>query len=233
MLAKTRQLVEDVTAAMDAYDLFGACARVRSFLDALTNWYIRRSRQRFWDGDAATPSTRCTPCSTCSCGSPRRCCRSSTEAIYGGLHHGEAARRSVHLTDWPDPARAAGRRRARRGDGPRARRLLGGAVGAQGPRPAGAPAAGQPHRRRAPTPTSWRRSPRSSPTRSTSREVDAHRRRRRRRRPGAAGGPGCARPAPRPAHPGGHQGRQGRRLAPRGRRGSWPAGTGSSRASTR
>ena len=36
---------------MDAYDLFGACDAVRAFLDALTNWYIRRSRDRFWAGD--------------------------------------------------------------------------------------------------------------------------------------------------------------------------------------
>ena len=39
------------TAQMDAYDLFGACGAVRSYLDALTNWYIRRSRDRFWSGD--------------------------------------------------------------------------------------------------------------------------------------------------------------------------------------
>ena len=36
---------------MDAYDLFGACNTVRAFVETLTNWYIRRSRQRFWDGD--------------------------------------------------------------------------------------------------------------------------------------------------------------------------------------
>jgi isoleucyl-tRNA synthetase len=50
-LAKTRALVEEMTVLMDAYDLFGACAKVRSFTDVLTNWYIRRSRARFWDGD--------------------------------------------------------------------------------------------------------------------------------------------------------------------------------------
>ncbi|HLI74154.1 MAG TPA: isoleucine--tRNA ligase, partial [Acidimicrobiales bacterium] len=48
ILAKTAALVDTVTAALDAYDLFGACAAVTSFLDALTNWYIRRSRDRFW-----------------------------------------------------------------------------------------------------------------------------------------------------------------------------------------
>ena len=36
---------------MDAYDLYGACEQVQGFLDTLTNWFIRRSRDRFWEGD--------------------------------------------------------------------------------------------------------------------------------------------------------------------------------------
>ena len=57
VLAKTSALVESVTERMDDYDIAGACAEVQLFLDALNNWYIRRSRERFWapgvDGDAA------------------------------------------------------------------------------------------------------------------------------------------------------------------------------------
>jgi isoleucyl-tRNA synthetase len=48
LLAKARTLVIDVTAAMDVFDLSGACRTIEAFLDALTNWYIRRSRDRFW-----------------------------------------------------------------------------------------------------------------------------------------------------------------------------------------
>ena len=51
ILAKTHDLVASVTASMDAYDLFAACGAVREHLDALTNWYIRRSRNRFWTGE--------------------------------------------------------------------------------------------------------------------------------------------------------------------------------------
>ena len=51
LLAKTHELVVAVTTCMDAYDLFGACAAVRAHLDSLTNWYIRRSRSRFWAGE--------------------------------------------------------------------------------------------------------------------------------------------------------------------------------------
>ena len=36
---------------MDGYDLAGATAAFRSYLESLTNWYVRRSRDRFWEGD--------------------------------------------------------------------------------------------------------------------------------------------------------------------------------------
>jgi isoleucyl-tRNA synthetase len=48
VLAKTAALVDTVTERMDNYDIAGACADVQLFLDALNNWYIRRSRERFW-----------------------------------------------------------------------------------------------------------------------------------------------------------------------------------------
>ena len=40
---------------MDGYDLFGACSDVVSYLDALTNWYVRRSRDRFWRARDGSP----------------------------------------------------------------------------------------------------------------------------------------------------------------------------------
>jgi isoleucyl-tRNA synthetase len=42
ILGKLHALVTDVTASMDAYDLFAACGSIRTFLDVLTNWYVRR-----------------------------------------------------------------------------------------------------------------------------------------------------------------------------------------------
>ena len=50
ILAKTHDLIREMTTEMDEYDLFGACHAITSFLDTLTNWYIRRSRDRFWAG---------------------------------------------------------------------------------------------------------------------------------------------------------------------------------------
>ncbi|MBQ8251265.1 MAG: isoleucine--tRNA ligase [Alphaproteobacteria bacterium] len=50
ILSKLKVLTEDVKTAMQAYDINQACALCSEFLDILNNWYIRRSRTRFWDG---------------------------------------------------------------------------------------------------------------------------------------------------------------------------------------
>jgi isoleucyl-tRNA synthetase len=100
LMAKVHDLVVDMTAAMDAYDLFGACARVRSFLDVLTNWYIRRSRDRFWAGDQAALDTLHTALiAVCQVAAPLL--PLVTEEVYRGLTAGQ----SVHLSDWPEPTR--------------------------------------------------------------------------------------------------------------------------------
>ena len=117
---------------MDAYDLFGACASVRSFVDVLTNWYIRRSRQRFWDGDHDAIDTLHTVLER------RRAVAAPLLPLrrrgdLPGLHADGGGQRAPHRL--ADGRRAARRRRAGRGDGPGARRVLGDAVGAQGPGP--------------------------------------------------------------------------------------------------
>lgn len=58
ILSALERLTQDVTDAMDAYDLQRAVRPFVAFLDDLTNWYIRRSRRRFWksvdDADKAS-----------------------------------------------------------------------------------------------------------------------------------------------------------------------------------
>ena len=77
---------------MDAYDLFGACATVRSFVETLTNWYIRRSRQRFWDGDRDAIDTLHTVLDVLvRVAAPLL--PFVTEEIYGGLHGADRERR--------------------------------------------------------------------------------------------------------------------------------------------
>ncbi|HKN97839.1 MAG TPA: class I tRNA ligase family protein, partial [Pseudonocardiaceae bacterium] len=96
ILAKTHDLVADVTAAMDEYDLSGACFAIRDFLEVLTNWYVRRSRDRFWAGDADAIDTLHTVLET-ACRVAAPLLPLTTEAVWRGL----TGERSVHLTDWP------------------------------------------------------------------------------------------------------------------------------------
>jgi isoleucyl-tRNA synthetase len=106
VLAKTHELVTDVEYALDTYDVAGACATVRDFLEGLTNWYVRRSRDRFWKGDQDAIDTLHTVLElTSRVAAPLL--PLTTEVVWRGLTGG----RSVHLTDWPNanelPADAA------------------------------------------------------------------------------------------------------------------------------
>jgi isoleucyl-tRNA synthetase len=96
VLAKTNELVATTTQQLDEYDISGAAASVRSFLDALTNWYVRRSRDRFWAGDVDAFDTLATVLEAlCRVVAPLA--PLTAEEIWRGL----TGERSVHLTDWP------------------------------------------------------------------------------------------------------------------------------------
>ncbi|MGN0857226.1 MAG: isoleucine--tRNA ligase [Candidatus Spyradenecus sp.] len=51
IVSSMETLIADVSTAMDAYDLQKAVRPFVDFIDALTNWYIRRSRRRFWKSE--------------------------------------------------------------------------------------------------------------------------------------------------------------------------------------
>jgi isoleucyl-tRNA synthetase len=97
ILAKTRLAVADIERLLDVYDIGGACQALREHLEVLTNWYIRRSRPRFWAAEQDALDTLWTVLETlCRAAAPLL--PLTTEAIWRGLT-GEP---SVHLTDWPD-----------------------------------------------------------------------------------------------------------------------------------
>ncbi len=98
LLAKLRDVVSGVQAQLDAYDVSAACQSVREFLDVLTNWYIRRSRERFWgEDDTSAFDTLYTTLEVLTrVAAPLL--PLTTEEVWRGLTGG----RSVHLTDWPD-----------------------------------------------------------------------------------------------------------------------------------
>ncbi len=98
ILSKLRLLTERVQSYMNAYDLNQACADCAEFLDILNNWYIRRSRARFWDGeDLNAFNVLYTVLETLSrIMAPLM--PMTTEFVYRGL----TGKESVHLQDYPD-----------------------------------------------------------------------------------------------------------------------------------
>ncbi|WP_115686467.1 isoleucine--tRNA ligase [Corynebacterium senegalense] len=99
ILAKTHDLVAGVDAALADTRIADACDEVRQFADTLTNWYVRRSRDRFWEGQEAHPEAFDTLYTVLEV-----LTRVSapllpyvSEVIWRGLTGG----RSVHLADFP------------------------------------------------------------------------------------------------------------------------------------
>ena len=52
IVARLNQVVADVTARLDDFDAYRATMAVEGLLDDLSNWYVRRSRRRFWKSEA-------------------------------------------------------------------------------------------------------------------------------------------------------------------------------------
>lgn len=109
ILHKTGELVDDVQTHLENLDTTTAALALREFADTLTNWYVRRSRDRFWEGthgntgrseNRAAFDTLYTVLETLvRVAAPMA--PLITEEIWRGLTGG----RSVHLTDWPDAGR--------------------------------------------------------------------------------------------------------------------------------
>ncbi|HLV03080.1 MAG TPA: isoleucine--tRNA ligase [Actinomycetaceae bacterium] len=96
LLARTRTLADEVRRQLEAYDVPGACQTVRDHLDVLTNWYVRTSRDRFWEEDEAAFNTLHTALEVLM-RVMAPLAPLITEEVWRGLTGG----RSVHLTDWP------------------------------------------------------------------------------------------------------------------------------------
>ena len=99
LLAKTRTLIADVTTHLDELDSPLAALDLRDFADVLTNWYVRRSRDRFWSGDSPEAFDTLYTVLEVVCRLAAPLLPLVTEQIWKGLTGG----RSVHLESWPNP----------------------------------------------------------------------------------------------------------------------------------
>ncbi|MGZ8648046.1 MAG: isoleucine--tRNA ligase [Solirubrobacteraceae bacterium] len=97
-LSRLHATTEVVRDRLDHYDATRAGQAIATFVDELSNWYVRRSRARFWDGDPAAFGTL----RTCLVGVAHLLapfCPFVADEIYDNL---DGAEPSVHLCDFPE-----------------------------------------------------------------------------------------------------------------------------------
>ncbi len=117
--SELHRTVVEVTAALDDFDPTRAGRRLTEFVDDLSNWYVRRSRRRFWDGDPAALATLHECLETVT-----RLMAPFVPFITDEVHERlvrdvtDGAGDSVHLQTWPQPEPGAIDPAHRRADGP-------------------------------------------------------------------------------------------------------------------
>ncbi len=104
LLGELHALVRDVTIALDAFDSATAGRRIAAFIDDMSNWYVRRSRRRFWEGPG-------TPGGAAAFATLHECLETLTTLMapvtpfltdyVWGVLRAEGAPDSVHLASWP------------------------------------------------------------------------------------------------------------------------------------
>ena len=112
-LALLHRTVADVTDALEAYDVFAAGRAIESFVDQLSNWYVRRNRRRFWKA-AAGRDKQAAYLTLFECLHTVNRLMAPVmpfiaETVHQNLVRGvdAAAPLSVHMSEWPVPDPAA------------------------------------------------------------------------------------------------------------------------------
>ncbi|MCH9815398.1 MAG: isoleucine--tRNA ligase [Actinomycetia bacterium] len=105
-LAVANALVDDVDQALETFDTQRAGQLLASFIEDLSNWYVRRSRRRFWDGDTNALATlhECLQMLTLALAP---LVPFITERVWQDLFTQTSGIESVHLAAWPQSDQAA------------------------------------------------------------------------------------------------------------------------------
>jgi isoleucyl-tRNA synthetase len=100
LVSETHKLSRDVDAALNEFDTQKAGKLIADFVDNLSNWYVRRSRRRFWDGDASALSTLHEALRTLTL-VMAPFTPFVTERVWQDLFAQTENAESVHLNSWP------------------------------------------------------------------------------------------------------------------------------------
>jgi len=106
LLSRLSGLTESVSGGLDRYDAIEPARRIQRFVDDLSNWYVRRSRRRFWksqaDRDKLAAYQTLFETLTTLCRLMAPFVPFMADAMYRNLSEGK----SVHLSDFPEPSLA-------------------------------------------------------------------------------------------------------------------------------
>ena len=100
LVSETHKLARDVDTALNDFDTQRAGRLIADFVDNLSNWYVRRSRRRFWDGDESALSTLHEAIRTLTM-VMAPFTPFVTERVWQDLFAETEKTESVHLSSWP------------------------------------------------------------------------------------------------------------------------------------
>ena len=100
VLGRLNQLICEVTADLNVFDLTPAARKLDAFVDDLSNWFVRRSRRRFWAEEVDAFQTLW-ECLEALSRLLAPFVPFTAETLYQGLYQGKPPQASVHLESWP------------------------------------------------------------------------------------------------------------------------------------
>jgi isoleucyl-tRNA synthetase len=110
LLSRLSHLVETVDEGLERYDVNGAARPIQEFVEDLSNWYVRRSRRRFWKSESDADKLAAYQTLYETLVTLSRLLAPFTPFVSEAIHHNLRGGESVHLADFPRPDPAAGDR---------------------------------------------------------------------------------------------------------------------------
>ena len=103
IISELEVLKEKVNEEMHRYSLYGACRPIPLFIDSLTNWYIRRSRRRFWKSENDTDKEQAYACLHYVLKEYAKVLAPFAPFLAEWLYRNLTGAESVHLEQWSEP----------------------------------------------------------------------------------------------------------------------------------
>jgi isoleucyl-tRNA synthetase len=101
IVSRVHQLIEEIEKNMDGYDIAGAMKPILPFIDDASNWYVRRSRRRFWKSEDDDDKANAYQTLHYVLVRLSQAIAPFTPFLAEELYRNLTGEESVHLTDWP------------------------------------------------------------------------------------------------------------------------------------